>query len=284
VRYLMSEAVLNVRHGGIVSLLAVVIVALTTVLFAALSLVRNVVRGEVARFEQNPAIVAFVRDEIPEERFQQLAETLRELSDVAQVVTVSKNEALNRSRRLFAEASAVLLEGLGEHNPLPRSIEIYPVPSARRSKMLEALAAHLRTLKEIESVAYEAEGIQMTERIKDALYLFGALVALISVVVVSFSIMLTVYARREELAILQLVGATRAFIRVPLILQGCFEGFLGSGVGMGLFFLLYRRFGSGVGLDSFLSVEQILLSIGGATLLGVLGGWIPLRRYLSNLT
>lgn len=279
-RYIFGEALLNVRHGGAVSVLAVFIVALTTVLFGALSLIRNVVHGEVVRFEENPAVVAFVKDEVSEDRFQQLVKTLGELPDVENAVAVSKNEALNRSRRIFADASAVLLEGLGAHNPLPRSIELYPVPEARRSKTLDALVAHLRTLNELEGVVYEAEGIQMMERVKDTVFLFGVLVALISVVVISFSIMLTIYARRDELAILQLVGATNAFVRIPLILQGCFEGFIGSEIGMGAFYLLFRRFGSGIGLTTFLTAEQILLSVAGATAIGLVGGLIPLRSRL----
>lgn len=282
-RYIVGEALLNVRHGGIVSVLAVFIVALTTILFGAFSLIRNVVRGEVARFEENPAVVAFVKDEVSEDRFAQLAETLSGLPDVQNAVKVSKNEALNRSRRIFADASSVLLDGLQEHNPLPRSIEVYPIPSARRSKSLEALVLHLRSLDEFEGVVYEAEGIRMTERVKDAAFLFGALVALISVVVISFSIMLTIYARRDELAILQLVGATNAFVRVPLILQGCFEGFIGSEIGMGVFYLLFRRFGSSIGLNTFLSAEQALYSIAGATAIGLVGGLIPLRSRLRHV-
>lgn len=282
-RYLLSEAFLNMRYGGMVSVLAILIVAMATVLFGALNVMRNVIRGEVARFEENPAVVVFVKDEVSEERFQQLARTLEDLSEVETVVAVSKDEALRRSRRLFAEASAILLEGLEGHNPLPRSIELYPFPSARRSKTLDALVAHLRTFPELEGVLYEAEGIQMMERVKGAILFFGGLVGVISAVVMAFSIMLTLYARREELVILHLVGATNAFIRIPLMLQGCFEGLLGSGIGMGLFYGFFRRFGLRMGLHAFLPVEQILLSVAGAAVLGLVSGWIPLRSRLREM-
>lgn len=283
-RYLFSEAFLNVRQGGMVSVLAILIVALATMLFGALNVIRNVVRGEVVRFEENPAVVVFVKDDVSEERFRQLAQTLDDLPEVERVVTVSKNEAFRRSHRLFAEASAILLEGLEGYNPFPRSIELYPFSSARRSKTLEALVAHLRTLPELEGVLYEAEGIQMMERIKGAVLFFGVLVGVISMAVISFSIMLTIYVRREELGILRLIGATNAFIRLPLMLQGFFEGLLGSGIGMGLFYLFFRRFGRGIGLlEGFLPVEQILLSMAGAAVLGFLGGWIPLRNRLREM-
>jgi cell division transport system permease protein len=82
------------------------------------------------------------------------------------------------------------------------------------------------------------------------------------------------------LAILQLVGATTAYIRIPLILQGCFEGLIGSELGLGLFYLLYRRYAPDVGLREFLSASQVFLIILGVTLIGLIGGLIPLRRPL----
>ncbi|MBM3213495.1 FtsX-like permease family protein [Candidatus Poribacteria bacterium] len=279
-RYLFGESLLNIRHSGAVGVLAVFIVALTTVLFGALSLIQNVVRGEVARFEDNPAMVAFIEDTVPDSDVQALGTALESLPGVARIVIVSKDQALARSRDIFGEQSDLLLEGFERDNPLPRSVEIYPLPQSRRTQTLDALETHLKTLPGVESVLYEQRDIAIMQQVKGVVFLLGVLVALISVVVISFSIMLTIYARRDELAILQLVGATIGFIRAPLVLQGCFEGLIGSEIGMGLFYLLFRRFGPGVGLVEFLSAEQILTITGGATAVGLIAALIPLRSHL----
>jgi cell division transport system permease protein len=280
VRYVLGEALMNIRHGGMVSLLSVFIVAVTTMLFSALYLLRNVVRAEVERFEENPPLVAFLREAATEDEARRLVSALEQLPGVARTVYLSKADALKRSRRIFGEQATLLLEGFEQDNPLPRSVEVYPQERFRRAESLDALAEYLRGLPAVEGIVFEEQGVRMMERLKSGLFLLGSLVALISVVVISFSIMLTIYARREELAILQLVGATAAFIRVPLLLQGCMEGLLGSEMGMGLFYLVYRRFGEELGLGGFLRLDQVVQVIVAATSIGVIGGVLPLRNRL----
>lgn len=279
-KYVFSEAVLNVRHGGIVSVLAMFIVALTTILFSALYVLRNAVRTEVARFEESPSAVAFPFESVSDEQIGELNRAISALDGVGRTMVVGKEEARERSKRIFGDESELLLQGFEDDNPLPRSIEVYSMDGYRGAKAVEALVVAVRGFEGVESVIYESEAIQMMERTRRGLFLLGALVATISVVVISFSIMLTIYARRDELAVLQLVGATYAFIRVPLLLQGCIEGMLGSGLGLALFYYLFGYFAPSVGLVGFLTTPQIALVVAGSTVVGMVGGLIPLRRRL----
>ena len=279
-KYVVSEALLNVRHGGIVSLLAILIVALTTILFSALYVLRNAVHTEVARFEESPTAVVFPMEGLPDDQFRDLDDTISALDGVARTVLVDKEEARERSKRIFGAESDLLLQGFEDENPLPRSIEAYSEEGFRGSAAVEALVAAIQEYDAVETVVYESEAIRMMEQMRRGLVLLGALVAVISVVVISFSIMLTIYARRDELAVLQLVGATYAFIRVPLLLQGCLEGLLGSAMGLSLFYLLFDYFAPSVGLAGFLTARQIGLVVAGATVVGMIGGLIPLRRRL----
>jgi cell division transport system permease protein len=278
--YAFSEAVLNVRHGGVVSLLAIVVVALTTILFSALYVLRNAVRSEVQRFEENPSAVVFPLESATDEQVHALETAVSRLPGVARTLIVWKDDARERSVRVFGEESALLLQGFEDENPLPRSVEVFSTEAYRGATAVDALVNSIRELEAVETVVYESEALHMMERMRSGLFLLGGLVALISVVVISFSIMLTIYARRDELVILQLVGATYGFIRVPLLLQGCIEGFLGSAFGLGLFYILFDYFASSVGLAAFLTMPQIALVVGGATMIGMLGGLIPMRRRL----
>ncbi|MBT3268902.1 hypothetical protein HN371_17255 [Candidatus Poribacteria bacterium] len=283
-RYIVSEAVLNVRHGGIVSLLAIFIVALTTILFGVLYLVRAAVHFELARMEDRPVVVVFPDDAQTDDEVRAMAAEIDGLAAVTSTQVVSKAEALARSRELFGEHSAVLLEGFGRDNPLPRSIEVWAAAEGREPSALGALSQALRALPGVESVTFEADSIRAIGRVKNTVMLLGALVIVISVVVISFSIMLTIYARRDELNILRLVGATYGFIRVPLLLQGCIEGLLGSAVGLGLLYALFRNLGSLAGVQSFLEPIAAASIVGGATLIGMAGGMMPMRRRLRAVT
>ncbi len=283
-RYILSEAILNVRHGGIVSVLAMFIVALTTILFGVLYLVRAAVHFELAKMEDRPVVVVFPEDALTDDEVRELATDIEARATVVSTRIVSKAEALSRSQDLFGEHSAVLLEGFGQDNPLPRSIEIHASDEGRSNGALDTLADSLRSVDGVEGVTFEADSIRAIGRIKNTVVLLGALVIVISVVVISFSIMLTIYARRDELNILRLVGATYAFIRAPLLLQGCIEGLVGSAVGMSLLYVLFRNLGSMAGVQEFLGPVAAGSILGGATLIGMVGGMIPMRRRLRAVT
>jgi cell division transport system permease protein len=283
-RYILSEAILNVRHGGIVSVLAMFIVALTTILFGVLYLVRAAVHFELARMEDRPAVVVFATDGLTDDEVRALATDVEARPMVVSTRIVSKAEALARSHDLFGEQSAVLLEGFGQDNPLPRSIEIHTSDESGADGVLAALANELRGMAGVESVTFEADSIRAIGRVKNTVVLLGALVIAISVVVISFSIMLTIYARRDELNILRLVGATYAFIRAPLLLQGCIEGLVGSAVGLSLLYVLFRNLGAMAGVHDFLGPVAAASILSGATLIGLVGGMIPMRRRLKAVT
>lgn len=283
-KYILNEAVLNVRHGGAVSVLAMFIVALTTVLFGILFLVRTAVHFELARMEDRPVVVVFPDDAVSDDDVRAMAADFGELAVIESTRVVSKAEALARSRQLFGEQAALLLEGFGADNPLPRSIELWASAAGREPAALEALSNDLRSRPGVESVTFEADSVRAIDRVKNTIVLLGALVIVISVVVISFSIMLTIYARRDELNILRLVGATYAFIRIPLLLQGCMEGLIGSSVGLGLLYVLFRNLGSMAGVDVFLDPVAAASILLGATLIGMVGGMIPMRRHLRAVT
>lgn len=283
-RYIVSEAVLNVRHGGVVSLLAMFIVALTTILFGVLYLVRTAVHFELARMEDRPIVVVFPEDALTDDEVRAMAADIGGLPSIESTQIVSKAEALARSQDLFGEQSGVLLEGFGRDNPLPRSIELWASGEGREPRALLVLSEQLRARPGVESVTFEADSIRAIDRVRNTVMLLGGLVIVISVVVISFSIMLTIYARRDELNILRLVGATYGFIRIPLLLQGCIEGFVGSAVGLGLLYLLFQNVGAMAGIQGFLGPVAAGAIVLGATLIGMAGGMIPMRRHLRAVT
>ena len=125
------------------------------------------------------------------------------------------------------------------------------------------MVKELKKLEGVEDAVYEREGMEQLDRMKRVAFLVGGLIAAVSMVVIAFSIMLTVYARREELAILRLLGATYGYIRIPLLLQGFLEGLIGSGLGLLLLYALYLQYGASIGFVSFLKPEQM----------GHRGGW-----------
>lgn len=279
---LFREALLNVRHGGVVSLLAVVIVALTAALFSSLYLVRNAVYAEAAQFEKNAGAAVFIMDELSEEAVKQLEKTILAMESVERTHIVWKDEALQRGQKMFGDDSALMLQGF-EENPFPVAIEAFAGEEYRNAESMRKMAKELKQLEGVEDVVFENEAMEQLDKMKRVAFLLGGLIAAVSMVVIAFSIMLTVYARREEIAILRLLGATYGYIRIPLLLQGLLEGLFGSGLGLLILYGLYWQYGESIGFTSFLKPEQMGIVAAGATLVGMLAGMAPLRKHIRAM-
>ena len=145
---------------------------------------------------------------------------------------------------------------------------------------VERLAEEVATYPGIEQVKYERSGTAFIRKAQFVLIGLSLLLGSASVVIVCFSIMLTVYFRREELRVMRLVGATYWYVRFPLLVTGGILGLLGSSLGLLAFYGLFQLLLSQLGNVSFLSPLWIALILGFGCLIGLLGGAVPVRRHL----
>ena len=281
-RYLLEEAFSNIRHGGFVSFLSIVIITLTITIMSALILVGNYLHQEVESLKDEPAIIAFLKDTVNESEGRALRSQTEKIDRVASVVYVAKSEALARSKRAFGELGEIITQGFREDfNPLPSSLEIYIEKASLNRGVLEQLAHHIKSFPEIEDVNYEQYSSEFIRKAEMVIMGLGVLMGVASVIIVCFSIMLTAYFRREEIRVMKLVGATYWYIRIPLIAQGIFLGFMGSLCGIGSFYALFRLVTPRIGDVVFIPLNQLSLILLGGVLLGLLGSILPLRKYVN---
>jgi len=280
-RYLVEEALSNIRHGGFVSFLSVIIIALTMAIASALMLIGGHLHREVQNLKDEPALIVFLKDTLNESEGRELSARIEKIEHVSAVVYVSKAEALARSEQAFGPLGEIITQGFDELNPLPASLEIYIKETRPESETLEQLASYVQSFPGVEDVSREQESSEFIRRAELVILGLGGLMGLASVIIVCFSIMLTAYFRREEIRVLKLVGATYWYIRLPLIAQGIFLGALGSVLGVVGFYAIFRMFTPQFGEVAFIPVEQLALLISGGVLLGLLGGLLPLRRYVN---
>lgn len=227
----------------------------------------------------------------PEELEALRAQLERESGGQARLV--SPDEALGRLRQELGADGAVL-EGLPE-NPLPRTIELLPPAGVPQAAKLRELAARWQHLPKVTGVDYGREWVDRLAALRRALTLGAgaalALVLLAAVVVVAATLQLGMYARRDEIEIQKLVGATDAFVRFPYVLEGLFQGLLGSGLAIGGLLLCHKLLGPLVAeslsgliqapLPMQLTTPRLLLEVlGTGVSLGVLGSAIAVGRFL----
>ena len=279
--YLFEESFSNIRHGGFVSLLSVVIVTLTVTIASALILIGNYLQGEIENLKDRAAIIVFLKDTIGESEGQEFRSQIEKIDWASSVIYVSKKEALVRSEEMFGEFGKTLTEGFSDSNPFPASLEIYIQETLLEPERLSQLANQLWTFSQVEDVRVEQASSEFIRKVEMVLTGLGGLMGAASVIIVCFSIMLTAYFRREEIRVMRLVGATYWYIRIPLIAQGVFLGFIGSLFGILSFYVLFRLFVPRITEIPFIPWDQLGLILLGGVLLGLLGSIAPIRRYVN---
>jgi cell division transport system permease protein len=269
VRLALLGALRGVATSPLTSAVATATIALCLLLAGAFALLLTNMEQVLARFGEQVHVSAYLDDGLALAEQERLAERVRAAAGVESVTLVSKEAALERFRASpFGRAS--LLDGLDD-NPLPASLEIVLEPAARNRGGVEALVASLGDLPGIGELGYGHEWVEGYARavaaVRGLALAVGAVLALATLLIVANTIRLSIYARRDEIEILQLVGAGRVFVATPFLLEGLLEGALGGLVALAALGLGFRaaRAVLGSGLELLLGyAEPAFFGLGGA--------------------
>lgn len=236
-------------------------------------------------------VEVFLTDETTKADAELLMAQIEKQDGVTDTTYRSKKEALQILKERWGE-SGYLLDSLG-NNPLPASILI----SVESLDNAGSVAAYAGTLDGIEDVQYYQETVEKLTKITNfiqvgALIIMGFLV-IVSVVVVSNTVKLTVFARAKEIKIMRYVGATNWFIRGPFLAEGIIIGVLAALVSTGLIALIYNELIKAIGAQvlaivsmplistGFMTVNLLIIFLALGTSIGACGSIISMRRFLE---
>jgi len=291
-RYFCSDAWDEWRHSLGVSLMA--LMTLVSALFVAglIMLIVANVEHRVAALRDEVKVEVFLQDGQDDGARHALVRELRGKAGVQRVDYVDKDEALRRYRE-WASDLAELVNEL-ETNPLPASLEIFVTPGVEAAGAAAAITASLEGDARVEDIRFNQE---WRHRLETALSLAriggGALVALVFVAVVFVMgsvLRLAVLARRDEISIMQLVGATPGFIRGPYLVAGAVQGLVAGGLALALVEAVRSAAmaaatpGSGtVALMDLVAAQPLPLTMTGLLVLlgflvGVTGSYVSVRQ------
>jgi len=288
VRYLLSEAVDNIMTNRTTTMTAVVTTAFTMLGMGVFLLLYLNIQGVLSSLHEEIKVIVYFRDFVTPQAMTALRVRLSDDAAVSGIEVVTREQALQSFRSRFPSEER-LLNGLGE-NPFPASLVLKIVPRFRTSKAVADLVQKLQALPEVEEVVYNRELIENLAAGLRYLRLLGILVGAVlaasMVTILANTIRLTLYARREDIEILRLIGATPGFIKTPFLLEGALLGALGAA---GSLLLLRAVFGFaetkmalhgsfwGLGARlSFLPVQLMAAMVILGTLLGFLGSIVSL--------
>jgi cell division transport system permease protein len=211
------------------TLLTVGVMAVALALPLGLALVLENAARLGGKIEQSREIGLFLKPDIVVPQAQALAERLSARSDVADVVLRTPEQGLESLRQSGAYAEAVDVVG---ENPLPSLLIVRPRGDEAR------LAAVLAQWPEVDQVQRDAVWRERLDRWRDfgerVVWVLAALLGLGALLVVGNTVRLDIQNRREEIAVLQLLGATDGFVRRPFLYLGAWYGLSAGAVALGL--------------------------------------------------
>lgn len=289
--YLLREAVANMRTNRTTTVVAVATTAFTFACVGVFLLLYVNLRALAGTLQEDVKVAIYVADNLSREAIADLDRRLNADRAVASVAYVSKEQALAEFQSQFPSESH-LLEGLGQ-NPLPASFVVKVAPQFQSSDAVKRWVERTKSLPGVAQVEYSQDWIEtlatMTRSIELAAMGVGLILSTASVTIIANTIRLTLYARRGEIEILQLIGATTSFVRIPYLLEGALLGALGSAlslvmlkVGFELFRQQARAGHRFLGVESWLTffpfhLCALLVAVG--VVLGFAGSLASLLRF-----
>jgi cell division transport system permease protein len=290
IRYYARDAFDEWRHSPGVNVLATATLAAVLLVGGLFLLLLDNASARLAAFRADLRVEVYLEDDVDAARRSRLRSALENTAGVSRVEYVDKAQALERFRGWFPDLAAVP-ETLGE-NPLPESLEVYLAGDAAASDVAREIAHRWTGTTGIEEVRFDVEWLDRVEALLALVRIGSVVVGLVTFAVVIFVIAsvlrLAVYARRDEIEIMMLVGATPGFVRGPFLFSGFVQGLVASGVALGIVELVRRAvlgYGAtrGIALPVLLAGEPLvwpratlLAAIGVAVSLA--GAWFAVRR------
>ena len=290
VKFFLGEVLRNFTRNAGMQATAIGTVAMTIVLLGAFLFVRTALAGLGNELlSQVEFSIYFKSDATPKQENAARAAMLHD-PRVSTIQFVPKREGL---AELSAQTHGKIDAGsLLTENPLPDKLRI----QAKDPSLVPAIAAGARTLPGVENVVYQGDVIARLIAVVQVLRRVGigliAAFLIVACVIISNTIRLTVFARRREISIMQLVGATNMYIRAPFICEGLIAGVLGALLAVAilavarytlwpnlLLSLPFVQFGSVAKIDAPLLIAEL---IGAGAAIGVAASWFSVGRHLRT--
>jgi cell division transport system permease protein len=288
VKFFLGEVLRNFTRNAGMQATAIGTVAITIVLLGLFLFVRGALADVGAKLLDQIEVSAYLKPDVTPAQTKAIAHFLAQDPLVASAQFVQKKQGLAELR---ARTTGTIDTALLTENPLPDKFRI----KAREPGDVEAVAASVRRLAGVQNVVYGQKMVQRLLQLGAVLRRVGIGVIVVFFVVagiiIANTIRLTVYARRREIAIMQLVGATSTYIRLPFICEGLLDGVIGALVAVALLAIarvaLWPRLLEALPwaqltaapVDVRMLALQLVL-VGAA--IGVAGSWISVGRHLRT--
>jgi cell division transport system permease protein len=227
--YIARETANNLRRNVTLTIAAIMTVAVSLALFGSMLLLRQGADNVSARWESGIEVIAFLKADVNEEQHDAIKALLDENPEVDDWTYVTPEESLEEARRLFQRNEAMLSK-LDNGTRVPDSYRIQP--ASNEIDIMETLGQELASQPGVLEVTDISESVKtvkgVSNALQNAMLVAGVILLVAALLLILNHIRMAMFARRREIEVMKLVGATNWFIRVPFMLEGIVQGFIGA--------------------------------------------------------
>ena len=310
--YVIKQGIKNIGRNKMFSLASVATMSACIFLFGLFFSILINFRYIIMSAEEGVAITVLFEENATQAQIDSIGEALRGRDDVSEVVYVSADQAWEEFKTKYFGENQDLADGFRNDNPLANSdnYEVYMKTLDEKGKMSLSMKSKslASTQQDLVRFAGSLDGVRSVKKsdlVANMLSSVNVLVAYISVAIIlilfgvsifliSNTVAIGISVRREEIAIMRLIGATNSFIKAPFLIEGAVIGVVGSAIPLGALYYLYNRmvlyvavkFGMLAEILKFLQVNELfrtLLPIGMALGIGIgfFGSVFTAQRHLK---
>jgi len=289
----IKEALGGIKANKEAYLITIGITAISMTIFGIFLIAYYNMEVIVNKWREKFQFVVYLQDNISKKDMKNLKNHFSAIEGIDRYIYVSKDEALKKFKKRLNQ-NQTILDNL-DVNPLPASFEIKFKRKYRQYNNIKSIAGEVIKFKGIESIEFGEGWLERIETIlfflKFIVWVVGSLICVGVIFIVSNTIKLSLYARKSEIEIMQLVGATDRFIKGPFLLEGILQGFFGAILSLVILYVFYVMFIEnlqtlsffiGSQSFSFIPLPVITYIILSGALIGCVGSYISLKKFLNN--
>ncbi len=291
--YVARETATNLTRNVTLTLASVLTVVVSLTLFGSAFMLNQGVNNANDRFKGGIEFIVYLRPDASQEVIDSIGKSLRENPDVERADFVNKDETLTEFRRLFKD-SRQLLESITA-DILPPSYRV--APKTQDPEVVQALGEVFRQKAGVYDVIFAFEVVKRIQetfnRIGVRFLAASGLLLLAALMLILNTIRVAMFARRREIEVMKLVGATNWFIRVPFIVEGIIQTLIGAAVAVASMTFVIRPFIDELSQDDVLPIFKgfvvtdadllftNFLVVAVAVVIGAIGSAVAVSRFLD---
>lgn len=240
--YSIQQGIKNIGRNRMFSIASMATMAACIFMFGIFYILVANINNMVAAAEENVAVTVFFNEDLAEDRIKEIGENISKRSEVKTAIYVSAEEAWEEFKGIYFEGNEELAAGFRD-NPLANSAnyEVYLKDVSKQTSLVKYLEGidGVREVKQSQSVAET-----LTEFNKILSVVSGGIILIllcVAIFLINNTVVVGISVRKEEIAIMKLIGATDFLVRFPFVVEGVIIGLVGSAVPLALLFVLYDK-------------------------------------------